>query len=86
FGYIGDQKIVIIAQEKGSDTESRLYRNFGMNYPEGYRKALRAMKLAEKFSIPVLSLIDTPGAFPCLEAEERGQGWAIANNLKEMAR
>ena len=84
-GTINGQKFAIIAQEKGSDTESRLYRNFGMPHPEGYRKALRVMKLAEKFNIPVLSILDTPGAYPGLSAEERGQGWAIANNLKEMA-
>jgi len=84
-GYIEDQKCVIIGQEKGNDTESRLHRNFGMPHPEGYRKALRAMKLAEKFSLPVVCFLDTPGAFPGLAAEERGQGWAIANNLKEMA-
>lgn len=83
---IGDQKYVVIAQEKGNDTESRLERNFGMPHPEGYRKALRLMKLAEKFSLPVLTLLDTPGAFPGLDAEERGQGWAIATNLLEMAR
>ena len=86
FGTIEGQKVVIVAQEKGCDTESRLFRNFGMTYPEGYRKAMRAMKLAEKFNIPVLSLIDTPGAYPGLEAEERGQGRAIAENLYEMAR
>jgi len=85
FGIIGSQKFVIIAQEKGNDTESRLERNFGMPHPEGYRKALRLMKLAEKFSLPVLTLIDTPGAFPGLEAEERGQGSAIAKNIYEMA-
>lgn len=85
FAMIDDQKFVVIAQEKGSDTESRLYRNFGMMYPEGYRKALRVMKLAEKFNLPVLTIIDTPGAYPGLEAEERGQGWAIATNLWEMA-
>lgn len=85
FGMVGGQKHVIIAQEKGCDTESRLYRNFGMPHPEGYRKALRAMKLAEKFNLPVLSLLDTPGAYPGLAAEERGQGSAIATNLLEMA-
>ncbi|MCH9631068.1 MAG: Acetyl-coenzyme A carboxylase carboxyl transferase subunit alpha [Chlamydiia bacterium] len=85
FAMIEDQKFMVIAQEKGSDTESRLYRNFGMMYPEGYRKALRVMKLAEKFNLPVLTIIDTPGAYPGLEAEERGQGWAIATNLWEMA-
>ena len=84
-GVIGGQKFVIIAQEKGCDTESRLYRNFGMPHPEGYRKALRVMKLAEKFNLPVLSFLDTPGAYPGLTAEERGQGSAIATNLLEMA-
>ncbi|MDN3509366.1 MAG: acetyl-CoA carboxylase carboxyltransferase subunit alpha [Candidatus Neptunochlamydia sp.] len=83
-GVIQGQKCVIIAQEKGCDTESRLYRNFGMPHPEGYRKALRAMRLAEKFHLPVLSLLDTPGAYPGLTAEERGQGSAIATNLLEM--
>jgi len=86
FAKIGEQKFVVVAQEKGSDTESRLYRNFGMPYPEGYRKAMRVMRLAEKFQLPVVTLIDTPGAFPGLEAEERGQGWAIAQNLIDMAR
>ncbi len=86
FGTIGGIKCVIIAQEKGADTDSRLYRNFGMPYPEGYRKALRVMKLAEKFHLPVVCFIDTPGAYPGLEAEERGQGWAIALNLFEMAK
>lgn len=85
-GVIDGQKYVIIGQEKGNDTESRIYRNFGMPHPEGYRKAMRCMKLAAKFNLPVISLIDTPGAFPGLTAEERGQGWAIANNLWEMAR
>lgn len=84
-GMIGGKKFVIIAQEKGCDTESRLYRNFGMPHPEGYRKALRVMKLAEKFNLPVLSFLDTPGAYPGLTAEERGQGAAIATNLLEMA-
>lgn len=79
-------KCVIIGSEKGNDTESRVYRNFGMISPEGYRKALRLMRLAEKFNLPIISLIDTPGAYPGLEAEERGQGWAIAKNLMEMAR
>lgn len=83
---IGATKFLVIAQEKGCDTESRLYRNFGMPHPEGYRKALRCMRLAEKFQLPVLCLIDTPGAFAGLSAEERGQGWAIAQNLGEMAR
>lgn len=83
---IGGKKVMVIGQEKGKDTESRLHRNFGMPHPEGYRKALRCMKLAEKFKIPVITLLDTPGAYPGLTAEERGQGWAIANNLLEMAR
>lgn len=86
FGKIQGEKFVILAQEKGCNTESRVYRNFGMSYPEGYRKALRAMQLAEKFQLPVLSLIDTPGAYPALAAEERGQGWAIAKNLFTMSR
>ncbi|MEC8306697.1 MAG: acetyl-CoA carboxylase carboxyltransferase subunit alpha [Chlamydiota bacterium] len=85
FGEIGCRKVVIIAQEKGGDTESRLYRNFGMPHPEGYRKAMRIMRLAEKFQLPILSLIDTPGAYPGLAAEERGQGRAIAYNLREMS-
>jgi len=83
---IGGLKCMLIAQEKGSDTESRLKRNFGMPHPEGYRKAMRLMRLAAKFKLPVISLIDTPGAYPGLTAEERGQGWAIAQNLLEMAR
>jgi acetyl-CoA carboxylase carboxyl transferase subunit alpha len=83
---IGGVKCVVIGQEKGYDTESRVYRNFGMLNPEGFRKALRLMKLAEKFRLPIISLLDTPGAYPGLEAEERGQGWAIAHNLREMAR
>jgi acetyl-CoA carboxylase carboxyl transferase subunit alpha len=83
---IGGMKFMVVSQEKGCDTESRLERNFGMVHPEGYRKALRCMRLAAKFKIPVLSLLDTPGAHPGLSAEERGQGWAIAQNLWEMAR
>ncbi|MGK5594234.1 MAG: acetyl-CoA carboxylase carboxyltransferase subunit alpha [Parachlamydiaceae bacterium] len=85
-GLIGGMKCMVIGQEKGFDTESRVYRNFGMLNPEGFRKALRLMQLAEKFSLPIISLLDTPGANPRLEAEERGQGWAIALNLREMAR
>lgn len=85
-GRIGSDKFVIIGQEKGKDTESRIFRNFGMPHPEGYRKAIRCMKLAAKFKLPVVTLLDTPGAFPGLAAEERGQGWAIAHNLWEMAR
>ncbi len=83
---IGGHKFVVIGQEKGNDTESRLKRNFGMPHPEGYRKALRCMHLAAKFHLPVVTLLDTPGAYPGLTAEERGQGWAIARNLWEMAR
>jgi acetyl-CoA carboxylase carboxyl transferase subunit alpha len=83
---IGGVKFMVIAQEKGCDTESRLHRNFGMPHPEGYRKAMRCMRLAAKFRLPVLSLLDTPGAYAGLAAEERGQGWAIAQNLLEMAR
>lgn len=83
---IGGMKCVIMGQEKGHDTESRVHRNFGMLSPEGFRKALRLMRLAEKFKLPVISLLDTPGAYPGLEAEERGQGWAIAQNLREMMR
>lgn len=86
FARIGGVKFMVIAQEKGFDTESRVRRNFGMPHPEGYRKAMRAMRLAAKFKVPVLSLLDTPGAYPGLAAEERGQGWAIAQNLWEMAR
>ncbi len=82
---IDGKAVMLIGQQKGRNTKQRQYRNFGMANPEGYRKALRLMKLAEKFSIPVVTLIDTPGAFPGLEAEERGQGEAIAHNLKEMA-
>lgn len=84
-GTINGQSVMIIGQQKGRDTKSRQYRNFGMPNPEGYRKALRLMKLAEKFGIPIVTLLDTPGAFPGLEAEERGQAEAIARNLKEMA-
>lgn len=85
FAKIDGVKCVIVGQEKGNDTESRVYRNFGMLNPEGFRKALRLMRLAEKFHLPVVSFLDTPGAYPGLEAEERGQGWAIAQNLREMA-
>ncbi|AAM71409.1 MAG TPA: acetyl-CoA carboxylase carboxyl transferase subunit alpha [Chlorobaculum sp.] len=79
------QSVMVIGHQKGRDTKSNLYRNFGMAQPEGYRKALRLMKLAEKFRKPVITLIDTPGAFPGIEAEERGQAEAIARNLYEMA-
>ena len=85
-GRIGDQSFMIVGQQKGINTKMRQFRNFGMANPEGYRKALRLMKMAEKFGIPVLTLIDTPGAYPGLEAEERGQGEAIARNIFEMIR
>ncbi|MGO3689299.1 MAG: acetyl-CoA carboxylase carboxyltransferase subunit alpha [Psychroflexus halocasei] len=84
-GKIGNQSYMFIGQQKGHNTKTRQYRNFGMANPEGYRKALRLMKSAEKFGIPVVTLIDTPGAFPGLEAEERGQGEAIARNILEMS-
>jgi acetyl-CoA carboxylase carboxyl transferase subunit alpha len=84
-GRIDGRPVMFVGQQKGRTTKDRQYRNFGMSNPEGYRKALRLMKLAEKFQIPVVSLIDTPGAFPGLEAEERGQGEAIARNLLEMS-
>lgn len=84
FGTIDDQTFMLIGQQKGRNTKQRQLRNFGMANPEGYRKALRLMKLAEKFNKPIITFIDTPGAFPGLEAEERGQGEAIARNLKEM--
>ena len=83
---IGQHKVVILGKQKGRDTKSNVYRNFGMMNPEGYRKALRLFKLAEKFNRPVITLIDTPGAFPGLEAEERGQAEAIARNLFEMSK
>lgn len=85
-GKIGDQSYMFIGQQKGYNTKTRQYRNFGMSNPEGYRKALRLMKSAEKFKIPVVTLVDTPGAYPGLEAEERGQGEAIARNILEMTR
>lgn len=85
-GKIGNQSFMVIGQQKGYNTKTRQYRNFGMANPEGYRKALRLMKMAEKFRIPVVTLLDTPGAYPGLEAEERGQGEAIARNIFEMTR
>ncbi len=84
-GRIGGQSVMFIGQQKGRNTKQRQFRNFGMPNPEGYRKALRLMRMAEKFGLPVVTLIDTPGAYPGLEAEERGQGEAIARNLFEMA-
>jgi acetyl-CoA carboxylase carboxyl transferase subunit alpha len=86
FGLIDDQTVMFIGQQKGINTKMRQYRNFGMPNPEGYRKALRLMKMAEKFNKPIVTFIDTPGAYPGLEAEERGQGEAIARNIYEMMR
>ncbi len=85
FATIGDQPVMIIGHQKGRDTKSNVYRNFGMPQPEGYRKALRLMKLAVKFNRPIVTLLDTPGAFPGIGAEERGQAEAIARNLFEMS-
>lgn len=86
FANLGDNKVMMIGHQKGRDTKSNVYRNFGMANPEGYRKALRLMKLAEKFNKPVITMLDTPGAYPGLEAEERGQAEAIARNLFEMSK
>ena len=86
FSQINGETVMIIGQQKGSNTKTRQLRNFGMANPEGYRKALRLMKLAEKFNKPIITLVDTPGAFPGIEAEERGQGEAIAKNIIEMMR
>ncbi len=85
FGSINGETVMFVGQQKGNNTKARQFRNFGMPNPEGYRKALRLFKLAEKFNKPIITLIDTPGAFPGLEAEERGQGEAIARNLYEMS-
>ena len=84
-GYIGNKKVIVIAEQKGRGTKDKISRNFGMPHPEGYRKALRIAKLAEKFQIPVVFLIDTPGAYPGIGAEERGQSEAIARNLYEFS-
>lgn len=84
-GLLDEFPVVIIGQQKGRDTKEKISRNFGMPHPEGYRKAIRIMKLAEKFNLPVITLIDTPGAYPGIEAENRGQSEAIAYNLKEMS-
>jgi acetyl-CoA carboxylase carboxyl transferase subunit alpha len=86
FAKLDEYKVMFIGQQKGRDTKSNVFRNFGMPNPEGYRKALRLMKLAEKFNKPVITIIDTPGAYPGLEAEERGQAEAIARNLFEMSK
>ena len=86
FAFLSDQPVAVVGQQKGRDTKENISRNFGMPHPEGYRKALRVMKLAEKFHKPVVTFIDTPGAYPGLGAEERGQAEAIARNLLEMAK
>jgi acetyl-CoA carboxylase carboxyl transferase subunit alpha len=86
FAYYKDRPVAIVGHQKGRDTKQKIYRNFGMPKPEGYRKALRVMQLAGKFGRPILSFVDTPGAYPGLDAEERGQAEAIAFNLREMAR
>lgn len=85
-GFIDEYQVVLIGHQKGRDVKENLYRNFGMAHPEGYRKARRIMNLAAKFNLPIISLLDTPGAYPGIEAEERGQAEAIAKNLFEMAR
>lgn len=85
FAKIGNRKFMLIGEEKGKVTKEKIHRNFGMPQPEGYRKALRAMKIAEKYGLPILTFVDTPGAFPGMEGEERGQGEAIARNLFEMS-
>ena len=85
-GFFEGQPVMVAAQQKGRDTKQKLYRNFGMPKPEGYRKALRVMQLAAKFRRPILTLLDTPGAYPGIDAEERGQAEAIAHNLREMSR
>jgi acetyl-CoA carboxylase carboxyl transferase subunit alpha len=85
-GFLRDRPIVAIGQQKGRDTKQKLHRNFGMPKPEGYRKAMRVMEMAAKFSRPILTLLDTPGAYPGIDAEERGQAEAIAKNLREMSR
>ena len=85
-GWFEGRSVMVVAEQKGRDTKQKVYRNFGMPMPEGYRKALRIMQLAAKFGVPVLTLLDTPGAYPGIDAEERGQAEAIARNLREMAR
>lgn len=85
FAHIDENPILVIGQQKGRDTKDKLLRNFGMMHPEGYRKALRLLRLAEKFKVPILILIDTPGAYPGIGAEERGQAEAIARNIREMS-
>src|SRR2546425_8500382 len=84
-GFFENRPVMLVAEQKGRDTKQKLHRNFGMPKPEGYRKALRIMKVAEKFKRPILTFIDTPGAYPGIDAEERGQAEAIAYNLREMS-
>ncbi len=84
FAYLDGMKVAVIAEEKGNDTRDKIYRNFGMPHPEGYRKAMRVMELADRFGIPLISLVDTPGAYPGIGAEERGQSQAIAENIRTM--
>jgi acetyl-CoA carboxylase carboxyl transferase subunit alpha len=86
FGEFETRPVMVIGEQKGRDTKQKLYRNFGMPKPEGYRKALRAMQMAAKFGRPIITMLDTPGAYPGIDAEERGQAEAIARNLREMAR
>jgi acetyl-CoA carboxylase carboxyl transferase subunit alpha len=86
FGEFGGRRVMFVAEQKGRDTKQKVFRNFGMPKPEGYRKALRAMQMAGKFGRPIVTLLDTPGAYPGVDAEERGQAEAIARNLREMAR
>jgi len=86
FAYLDDQPVMMVGQQKGRDTKQKLERNFGMAHPEGYRKAMRLFRLAEKFGVPIVILIDTPGAFPGIGAEERGQAEAIARNIRDMSR
>ena len=86
FGAFEDRPVLVVAEQKGRDTKQKLHRNFGMPKPEGYRKALRTMQMAAKFNRPIITLLDTPGAYPGIDAEERGQAEAIARNLREMAR
>jgi acetyl-CoA carboxylase carboxyl transferase subunit alpha len=85
YGFYKDQPVMVMGHQKGRDTKQKIHRNFGMPKPEGYRKALRVMKLAEKFARPIITFVDTPGAYPGMDAEERGQAEAIAFNLREMA-
>jgi acetyl-CoA carboxylase carboxyl transferase subunit alpha len=86
YGFVDGKPVVVIGEQKGRDTKQKLYRNFGMPKPEGYRKAIRVMQVAAKFGRPVITLLDTPGAYPGIDAEERGQAEAIARNLREMSR